>query len=825
MRLKKMVLVGYTRFPLSNIQRFVYTPESSEQVILGSNGAGKSSLLSEIMNLVPNGRDFATGGFKEYHFEHDGLDFVLISTYNVKAGSHSFTVNGIEMNDGNTQATQRELVVKYTGLTQDLVDLMTGKARLSRMSPAKRREWLMKISGTDFTFALQLHDFFNEKSRDLKGTIAYLLENTHKMASEIESLEEDYKTKDEEVAQLKELSHEISNLLSGRIAEGYSESAIKKMTEAYQKVKQRSDTILAETIRRNAAFDGLNKPQVETKLTTLRDRMMQWRGECNEHEKALEGIQSLIKHVGRESMDDPSGLIDHIASLEEEIAELNSQGAQYECHGQKPEGLLAVAEGILEGISELSVTIPSNALNTYTRSGNATLAERHKSLNQYCIETNNIISKFDAQLEHASHTPETECPKCTYSFKPGWDPALLASTQNKLGELREAVVKASAEMTELNLSLDDFEGYSRKLNDLGRIRSNSTVLKTFWDTVAEEQLVKNFPAKIQHLLKETIARLTRLVRLERYTKDLEDLKSRLELIKNSGDPKYLLSRADMLESQIFDKSNLMQQAVVEVGVISEELDHLEKLNRLVAEMNLALSDFELYKEIAAKALEEDCLDSVRDRALARLGILHQQTQRYRDLTARYENNREQIEEAESRFGSYKLITKALSPTEGIIAEAVKSFLGHFVAMINDHIGMVWNYDMRISAVVDDGVNLNCKFPIHIGGAEEPVPDLADGSTGQVSMIDFAFKLVVAELLGLVDYPLLADEFGKDFDDEHRERLVMYIKSLMEQGKFSQLFMVSHYSAMYGSFNHAEFVVLDDRNITRPGGCNQNVVIE
>ena len=54
MRLKKLILSGYKRFGLSKIQKLTYTPDSIEQVILGSNGSGKSSLLSEIMNLVPN---------------------------------------------------------------------------------------------------------------------------------------------------------------------------------------------------------------------------------------------------------------------------------------------------------------------------------------------------------------------------------------------------------------------------------------------------------------------------------------------------------------------------------------------------------------------------------------------------------------------------------------------------------------------------------------------------------------------------------------------------------------------------------------------------
>lgn len=824
MRHRKTVLVGYKGFNLANIQRFEYTPESQDQVILGSNGSGKSSLLKTLLQLVPDGKRFAKGGSQEHNFDHNGSVFKLTSIFPNKAGQHSFIMDGVEMNDGFTQATQKELVIKYVGLTPELVDLMTGKTRFSTMDANTRRQWMMRISGTDFDYAMALHKHFKEKTTGLKGTLEYLLENTHKMAGEIESLEEDYKTQDDEVAELRTLSTEIDRLLNGRIAVDHSESAITKMTQAYHTVKQRSDTILAETIRRTVKMHGKDKRTLETDLVKLRDRMMQTRGECEVHEKALEGIQSLIKHVGRETLDDPSKLLTDIATAEEELGHLLNGGA-YDCLQESPEALLGIAQGIQQALSELCVTIPSNADNSYTRSGQAARTESYKRLSQYVIETQNIVSKFEAQLEHANHTPDTNCPKCAFTFKPGWDPGLIENTQNTLAKMRDGIDNARGEMEVLSTHIEEFDSYSRKLGELGNIRRNSEALKSFWDQVSDQQLVKFQPVRIPVLLATAITQLTNQVRAERIQKHLAELKSRLDLINNSGDPKYLLARADLLEAELFDKNKSIRGMMQDCGEFSEEIYHLEKLDKLVEEMDRAISDFEMYREIANVAMQEECLDAVRDQAMARLGILHIQTQRYRDLIARYENNKEQIEDVEGRFASYKLITKALSPTDGIVAEVIKGFIGHFVRMINEHIDMVWTYPMEIGAIIEEGVTLKCKFPIIINGEDNPDGDVADGSTGQVSMIDFAFKLVVMELSGLVDYPLLADEFGKDFDDEHRESLVTYIKSLMEQNRFSQLFMVSHYSSVYGAFNGAEFVVLDDRNITRPGDCNQNVVIE
>lgn len=824
MRLIKLILSGYKRFGLSNIQKLTYTPESIEQVILGSNGSGKSSLLSEILNLVPDGKDFTKGGFKEYHLEHNGNMFVLTSTYNVRAGTHHFSMNGVELNDGNTQATQKELVTKYIGLTQDIIDLMTGKIRLSKMSPNVRREWMMRISGTDFTYALNLHEFFRTKTRSLQGTIETLLEFTHRMATEIETLEADYKTQDAEIQQLQQMVDEITKILIGQGNGGGHVEIFNKMSRTYQIIKDRSNSILAESIIKSPGHGGRTIEKLESTLDVLRLNMAQINGECNEHEKALEGIRSLIQHVGREALDDPSMLENQIKTIKEEIERYRAEGADYECHGESPERLLAVAESIQEGLSELCARIPSNSGNTYTRGTHQERVERHKRIGQAILENSNIISKMEAQLEHAEHTPDTNCPKCSFTFKPGWDPRLIEQTKEQLASRRNAVESMRSELAELDIHIGDFSEYSNKLSELARIRESSKSLRTFWDEVSTEQLVKNYPSRIPVKLNRDIMTLTNLVKVHRLTGELKELESRLELVKNSGDPKYLLGRADHLEAQLFEKSNRVREMTGEVGTLSEEIYHLEKMDKMVDEMQQALDQFQELEKRLEVALQEDCLKQLKERCVTRLGILHQQTHRYRDLLVRYESNRDQIKETEARHGSYKVITEALSPTKGIVAETVKGFIGHFVDMLNGHVGMVWNYDMQVGAVLEDAAALNCKFPICING-EDGADDVSDGSTGQVSMIDFAFKLVVCELLGMTDYPLLADEFGKDFDDEHRERLVTYIKSLVEQNRFSQLFMVSHYSSVYSAFNNAEFVVLDDRNITRPSVCNEHLEIE
>ena len=70
--------------------------------------------------------------------------------------------------------------------------------------------------------------------------------------------------------------------------------------------------------------------------------------------------------------------------------------------------------------------------------------------------------------------------------------------------------------------------------------------------------------------------------------------------------------------------------------------------------------------------------------------------------------------------------------------------------------------------------------------------------------------------------MLLDETGRTFDAVHRNRLMGYIKLLVETGQASQLFLVNHFASFSGGFTNAEFCVLDDQNVSLPSTYNEHV---
>jgi hypothetical protein len=158
-----------------------------------------------------------------------------------------------------------------------------------------------------------------------------------------------------------------------------------------------------------------------------------------------------------------------------------------------------------------------------------------------------------------------------------------------------------------------------------------------------------------------------------------------------------------------------------------------------------------------------------------------------------------------------------------IAEGMLGFIRTFVAKMNALIAKVWTYRMEVHdcSTEEESAELNYKFPLSTPNLPKPTIDVAHGSSAQKQMVDLAFRIIMAQCLGLDRGPLALDEFGTGFDEGHREAATQVISQLMNQLNFSQLFMISHYDECYGAFYNAQITVIDKRNITIPGNRKYN----
>lgn len=827
MQLVSMIFKGYRWFMLGAHDTVTWTPMSIEQVILGSNGSGKSSLLAEIYNIVPSSDSFEVGGGKEEVLQVGSRLYKATSMFPTKAGHHSFQVSDdgetwTELNDSGLQTDQKSLVLQYLKLDTDLCDLMTDRVKFSKMDPATRRQWMMRICGTNFDFITDLHQTLKKKHRDFKGAIDVFSENLGDALKDMMAIADDVSSQAEELASLEKLAVGVSEkieTMGGR--RDTSDNLRRKVQSAVGRLKFSSDVLPTLLKKRRPEYYYLPIDVLHEDRDAEQDKVSEIKGRSKALEDRLEDVQAAIATIGRDNLKDPSGVVNRIASLQEEMAEFTAQeipgpGIELEYVQEMYNSAELAIKRLQPIMSEMPEVDDVKALRAAHDAG----VLRKDIITVELGELTGMSQKLAVRLEHYNHASDVDCPQCQTRFKPGMDANVARSYEEKLrrNQAREAEIRA--ELITIGQTLETYEQLAGVVRRYREVVSQHPLHDDLWRLMEGERLHYKAPMELMSRLGEHSRRLGAMVRYCRLNDDL--LKQKTILASLEGDTGHLLDLAEKLENELFDMRSKWHQQVAIVKAMDNDLDLYSQCCKEVERFNQSMEE---YVKLAAELNETTAFEymvDVRKQVNTRIGTLHGLQTRHKALTDRIASLNLQIDEAKEKFEVYKLLDKATSPTEGIIAEALKEFMDTFLDRMNSHISRVWSYDMHITAAPDKGQNFTCQFPMYVAGNDRPSDDFKRGSTGQVSMVDFAFKLVVFKLEGLNNMPLLADEFGKDFDDEHRERLVRYIRELIEDKEFCQLFMVSHYHSVYSAFESAEIVVIDSRNITVPAEYNTSI---
>ena len=197
-----------------------------------------------------------------------------------------------------------------------------------------------------------------------------------------------------------------------------------------------------------------------------------------------------------------------------------------------------------------------------------------------------------------------------------------------------------------------------------------------------------------------------------------------------------------------------------------------------------------------------------------------------------ESLKQSTTELKGDIACYKALIDAMSPHGGLIAKNTIQLMHAIQEQMNDVIGSIWTYDLKVGLprLPEKGKNMDYKFPLtyrdpRLPGQGGEVPDVSLGSSAQKDIVDFAFKLVVMCYLDMLDWPMFLDELGASFDEEHRYRILTYIKQLVLSQQCSQVFYISHYASSHAAMSTADITVLDSSNVTVPRVINQNVIIK
>ena len=82
-KIEKIILDGYKRLKLGQIGHIEIDFNARDQIIIGTNGCGKSSIFHELSALPADKAQFEKTGKKEIHIRKDGKSIVATTLHRV----------------------------------------------------------------------------------------------------------------------------------------------------------------------------------------------------------------------------------------------------------------------------------------------------------------------------------------------------------------------------------------------------------------------------------------------------------------------------------------------------------------------------------------------------------------------------------------------------------------------------------------------------------------------------------------------------------------------------------------------------------------------
>lgn len=823
MRITKLILEGYVRLLYAGIKRVVYTPESEYQLIIGTNGSGKSSLVSELSPLPASKQDYLSGGLKHVELDHNGVHYVLISDFRV-GNKHTFICNNEVLNDEGTGATQKELVFEHFKYTTELHQLLTGDLRITRMAPQQRRDWISRACSYDVTFALNLYNKMKSALRDATGARKHA---ETRLAVEYKGL-----YSDEELQGLQDhierLSTTITDLMFAadqRVAP--RAEAQRRLEEAMAELKSlASDRILkmdTEMLRSQNGIESIRDraQAAENMRRNAELSLAERRREFMEIEDTLQQMTAMAGTGG-------NNLSEERDALKEKLKGYFDHRADFDFGESDFIYLHRIADEMDTAITDKLLALPPNKGKRYNRVALEDAQKKHDELvaarNVKATELTRLISRKET-IEGAS---KTECPKCGYTWVPG-------VSENDLRIINEKVELLNLQLTQVNDAyvknqawLDELNEWRRLFMDFRNLIGANQALAVLWREFATNDLIFDEPNACVHLFyrwKEQLRVLAERTRIENRIDEIETVLKRATEISGGGSTAFLTTRARQLEDLVATLTHEEQNWRRQREELQVALSQAIEWEGLKDKLAFAVENVQAnMRTLLSAQLNEQYRISIdrQQGELAQLSYQLNERRAAKEVVASLERQRDDLMQKEADF---KELIEHMSPTSGLIADQLSSCIDALIQQMNDFIACVWTYDMVILPCGLDGADLDYKFPIEIKGRPRHVPDISKGSGAQQDFIDFTFVLVYLSFTELHGYPLFPDELGATFDPEHRIRVVEFFKQLVDSKRTSQIFYISHNPEAHAVLVNANVTVMDSSNVGDVPNANSCLVIE
>ena len=802
-----LYLKGYKRLLLRGIEEFRITPTEIQQLIIGTNGSGKSSVLDELSPLPAFSGDYTKGGGKVIKLSHRGHNYVLTSFLEL-GSKHSFLMDEEELNPGGTSTVQKELVFSHFGNDNELHDVLTGRKRFTNMPALKRRDWIMRLSGNDMQFSITLFSKLKSKARDQVGVLKHLAK---RLADEMEKLptEEELDRLSNQAMQLKE---ELNFLMENREP---NLPSVAQATQSFDEMVEQLRTLSNRVLRYSAApmprIEGLTLESIETHILEHEREAAAHQARVDTMQEECERVSRIVSAMRESNAKTLEELEARIATLRWDCTVIWENIPEDYRVESSADVLLSRTTALAPVIQEILNEIPSAQGRDFSQAERDSYLNEHNRLLTHIQRLKEEISQIEHRIRHIETAKNATCPQCKFSWIPGVGdmekPELEARKEGVVKDLEQSEkdLEATAEWLEENAV---FRDAVRRLNSLV---AQHRELWPLWRGIASRWSETGHAVAAIPVITQWHAALQLCSRVENMRKEIERDENALNLAKQHTDDtnESRLAELEQNISMAIDVVTYHRNAIKSLQAFRSSASVIEKAKKLLEDKT---------EEVSAKlgmvirAQRVDLINQMLSVRHSQLAQAENALNNARASAAVVEEIKRSNEKAKADLAAFNVLVEELSPTEGLIADQLKGFMNCFVEQMNAVIEQVWTYPLHVLPCGIESEEMDYLFPLSVNNDALVSKDIAYASASQIDIVDLAFVLVVMLYLNLDDYPLFLDEVGTSMDEQHRFNLIAFIKQFVETKRCSQLWMISHYATQHGAFVSAEVCVMDGANI-------------
>lgn len=845
MFIKSMTLVHLVAFKCAAISSLTLTCSDIIQVILGTNGSGKSNLLRQLNPMPAVSTDFVAGlGYKELTIDHNGVIYRLISDFRKKGPAHEFWAGETNLNEGGTTDVQKDLVQQYFDWSSDVEALCYNSMMFTDMGASQREALFMRLNPDQIEFVLDRAKKTKSLIKSTKIILARLLERKVQLESRLLP-EEALQALQKEQGDLTDEYNRLANVIyfgsmKTKNAMMITPTSQRDMVEHIRDL----DRMLKDAIRVSRSEWDINRkdPQESIAAFETQKAVLAYRLETL---KGQSGTLAQTLRVEREKLIDYDPELSEQAIMAEVVSETErlAEIAKTAVETPLPNAVLDNQEAILTDIRNLLQDFATFPTPIYSRK-RLDLKNRHLSHWRHVLrDLHNQLDGLDRRLAASRKTlslKQVDIPDqpCAKSRCPLW--VSFTTNQEQITDSiarDEALYRSVARTAERvggwvegqQAQIADYTGVREALGSLGDFSNRNPELAHFFKPSNTLHRLGTNPMgiyyQIEALFKQsTLQREVPQIkeRLLRHELALEKLRAVSEQTHQTT-----LKQIELHDKQLAEYQKQMgetEKEIREIDRLIQKAQSYAMLQQLVARREEEWSDLiahetGIYDLKKTNRILKD-LGERQSEIQIRLGEISQILREQNGLVDRYQHEVvDQIAENDNVLTQLEWLKEGLDEVPRV--RTIK-FLNRLIRESCGYIRKVFTYDFKLDTLpVDKPVNY--RFPYKANSA--PGPDIIRCSTAQKEITNLALTLACRKVKGMDDYPLFLDEVGKTFDFAHQQKLLDLLLYIVDEKRASQIFIVNHHAVIHDGLTNTETLVLHEANIMKTESYNTHAQIE